>query len=278
MSGSTYLEAPRVAIQVSGPDRLRWLNGLLTCDVAALTPSRAMYGLFANRLGKIQSDAWLLASADAVWLGVPESVVDHILTELDAHLIMEDAVFERQAACMTLTKGHPQGEEGPVRSSLPTGDFVWGSLPLRCRIEGAGTTVEVASGADAMRVAHGMPLFGRDFDSTMHPHEASLEAVAVSFQKGCYLGQEVVCMVEMRGQASRRLARVQLSPGDAPPAVGAPVRDAQGETVGVLRSAVYDVASASLCGFALLKRKVVETTASLNLEGRAVTVLGAGPA
>ena len=66
-----------------------------------------------------------------------------------------------------------------------------------------------------------MPRFGVDFDDKTYPQEAQLEKVAVSFDKGCYLGQEVVCMLEMRGHVKRKLVPVVLDDGRAASARGA---------------------------------------------------------
>src|SRR5262249_30258701 len=64
---------------------------------------------------------------------------------------------------------------------------------------------------EALRIEQGVPRFRHDFDESTYPQEASLEKRAVSFDKGCYLGQEVVCMLELRGQVKRKLVPVTLS-------------------------------------------------------------------
>ena len=58
---------------------------------------------------------------------------------------------------------------------------------------------------EALRIERAIPRFGVEFDATTYPQEAALEKRAVSFAKGCYLGQEVVCMLEMRGHVKRKL-------------------------------------------------------------------------
>ncbi len=95
------------------------------------------------------------------------------------------------------------------------------------------------SGWEALRLERAVPSFGVDFDEKTYPQEAALEKVAVSFDKGCYLGQEVVCMLELRGHVKRKLAALVLDAEGSglPPSRGAPVNDGQGGTVGEVTSA-----------------------------------------
>ena len=111
----------------------------------------------------------------------------------------------------------------------------------RGAVAAAGGVVGDAAGWEALRLERGVPRFGVDFDDKMYPQEAALEKAAVSFDKGCYLGQEVVCMLEMRGHVKRKLASVVVDDdgptGDGLPARGAPVTDEAGATVGEVTSA-----------------------------------------
>lgn len=81
-----------------------------------------------------------------------------------------------------------------------------------------------------------MPRFGLDFDLTTYPQEAGLEKRAVAFDKGCYLGQEVVCMLELRGHVKRKLVSLAVEAAAAPKH-GDEVRDAAGEKIGEVTSA-----------------------------------------
>jgi folate-binding protein YgfZ len=111
-----------------------------------------------------------------------------------------------------------------------------GEATVRARLAEVAALGDDA-GWNALRVERGVPRFGVDFDATMYPQEASLEKRAVSFDKGCYLGQEVVCMLEMRGHVKRKLVPLVLEAGDVP-AKGASVTTTAGEAVGEVTSAV----------------------------------------
>ena len=87
---------------------------------------------------------------------------------------------------------------------------------------------------EAVRVARGLPRFGVDYNETHYPQEALLEKTHVAFDKGCYLGQEVVCMLELRGHVKRKLALVTV--GSTAPA-GTPVASLEGVPVGEVHGA-----------------------------------------
>jgi folate-binding protein YgfZ len=118
-------------------------------------------------------------------------------------------------------------------------------------------------GWEAVRVLAFVPRFDVDFDDTTYPQEAGFEKTAVSFQKGCYLGQEVVCMLEMRGHVKKKLVPLDVEGNDVP-ARDAPVLDATGAAVGAITSAV--LADGSVRALAMVKYAFIA-------EGTALTVL-----
>lgn len=240
----------RETLVVSGPERLSWLNGVVTCDVRDLGPGRAAFGLALNRTGKIHSDLWLVASEQQVMIAVAPGAAASLLQELQRLLIMEDAEVEQVAALEWLTVHGPAAESvaselasaSRARASgeialLQPGDFVLAADPGGSALSSSAPNVRFGSEAEwqALRIEHGLPLFGVDFDVRANPHDASLERRAVSWSKGCYLGQEVVCMQDMRGKPKYRMVPLQLA-DDAHVAVGETVSDAQGAVVGEITS------------------------------------------
>jgi folate-binding protein YgfZ len=116
-----------------------------------------------------------------------------------------------------------------------------------------------------------LPRFGVDFGEKNYPQEAALEKIAVSFSKGCYLGQEVVCRLEMRGHVIKKIVPVRIA-GD-PPAHGAEVRSADGKVQGTVSSAVPKDGGA--VGLAMVRIDFAEPGTKLDVGGREATVLGA---
>src|SRR6185369_3318187 len=106
---------------------------------------------------------------------------------------------------------------------------------IASELESRGAVLATGDAWQTLRVERRVGAFGVDYGPADNPHEAALERVAVSWTKGCYLGQEVVFMQDARGKLKRRL--VQLEIDGARPAVGAPISDAQGEVVGEVTTA-----------------------------------------
>ena len=259
----------RAAIVVTGKDRTSWLNGLVTCELAKRVPGEGAYGLLVEKKGRIQTDLFVLPDAgeSAFALAVPVALRESLLTTLDHYLIMEDA--ELALADLAFFVAH-----GPRASSLqplapfagtvdllghgglvlgvPAADAAAFEARLAEEVLALGGVVADDATWDAVRIEHGLPRFGVEFDTTHYPQEAALEKLAVSFQTGCYLGQEVVYMLQERGHVKRKLVSLDLDAGEAP-AVGAAVATAAGELVGEVRSAALGTASGKPVAIAMVK-------------------------
>lgn len=228
-------------IEARGADREKWLNGLVTCDVLKLKNGIVSYGLVVGRTGKMHSDMRIVRDADRLLMVVPAQVRTDLLATFDRHLIMEDVELAGSPLRVVLGFG-PKSSDADRVSGL--GNVVvsaaWdrtgqgGSLMLLDGdIAKTPSTFLSPSASLAMRLRHGIAKWGEDFDTTLYPHEASLEKVAVAFDKGCYLGQEVVCMVELRGQVKRKLVLLE---GTAPMARGARLFSSENVDIGEVRS------------------------------------------
>jgi folate-binding protein YgfZ len=270
----------RSAILVTGKDRVSWLNGLVTCELAKLGPREAAYGLLVEKKGRIQTDLFVVPSVagpetgapgalpTTLALAVPSSLREGLLATLDHYLIMEDA--EIVASDMTFVLAHgPRAAEliglapfAGTMNLLGTGGVVLGALlaekeALEARIAeaaaGLGGVVADEAVWEQVRIEHGLPRFGAEVDATLYPQEASLEKLAVSFSKGCYLGQEVVYMLQERGHVKRKLVSLDLDAAGDAPAAGTPVTTPAGEAVGDVRSAVTGPSSGKPAAIAMVK-------------------------
>ncbi len=176
----------RDTLVVRGPDRKTWLDGLLTCKVPDVAPGVAGYGLLLTKQGKIVTDAFLADDGSALFVGVAPGQGEAVRALLDRYLVMEEAELGTQDGPLTwlLVEG-----EGSSLGDLAHGKLALGSLQAELRL-----SASEASAADAAELLaeHGLGVFGVDFGERDNPHEASLDRIAVSWTKGCYLGQEVV--------------------------------------------------------------------------------------
>lgn len=278
----------RGSLLVTGPDRLRWLEGLLTCAVSELGVGEGTWGLLLSRQGKIRSDAWVVGAEGRVILGLAPGTAPTLYEGLERMLVMEDAELAEASADLawivahgpraaTLVAAAAADLEGAAAARLDWLGIGGGALIVpRGRFESAmtllaglepGVVVACAEDLVRLRVEHAWPEFGTDYGSEDNPHQAGLDQRAVSWTKGCYLGQEVVCKADMRGKVRRRLALAVLETPVAP-AVGAEVRPvAGGESIGTVTSST--VSEVHGCGLALVRvhRVAVEERASVLVDG-----------
>lgn len=227
-------------IEVRGSDRVKWLNGLVTCDVTKLVPGVVSYGLVVGRTGKLQADVRIVEDDARLLLVVPAAVRDDLLATFERHLIMEDvelAPLPQQTWIGTGPEALAAASALGALSAFPVASWdrtgKGGALAFQTPSNAAPVTDAGPAAATAVRLRYGIAKWADDFDTTLYPHEASLEKVAVAFDKGCYLGQEVVCMVELRGQVKRKLVLLQ---GEAPLARGARILSVDNTDIGEVRS------------------------------------------
>lgn len=199
----------RDTLLVRGADRKTWLDGLLTCAVTTVAVGNALYGLLLTKQGKIVTDAFLVDNGSELWLGVAAGRGEAVRELLDRYLVMEDAelTLATQPLVWRLRVGAPAGEA--AAGALAYGALTIGGLQAELSL--ASPAAEALPDAAELFAGHGLGVFGVDFDEKDNPHEASLDRIAVSWTKGCYLGQEVVCMQDMRGRVKRRLVALDAS-------------------------------------------------------------------
>ena len=218
-------------LELTGKDRQRFLNAYTTCDIKALAPGSGAYGFFTSPQGRILSDVTVLALEDRLWLELPPGqagpISDHLRKYILADRVqirpLEDAVplaiagpgAEAVLGAPRRRRGHgaAAGEDGRARLTLwvaLTPDVLAERLAADWRAPGRAEALEI------LRVEAGIPRFGQDFGPDNFPQETGIEE-AVSFTKGCYLGQEVVARIHYRGGVQKGL-RGLVFDGEAPAA------------------------------------------------------------
>lgn len=244
-SGAVQRWSALPTLVVSGPDRSTWLNGLLSCDVGAVGEGRGTWGLLLDRLGKIQAVLAVLADDVSLYLGVLWGDVELVERELDARLVMEDAELTRlaQGAEWCLFVGN--ASEAAAGGARARGTITMvGSNTLAVFVETLPVLGETPSLSESawtwLRVTHGLGWGGIDFDEGDRPHEAAMERRAVSWSKGCYLGQEVVCMQDMRGKVKRSVRPFTARAGAHSASVLGSEVWMGGKSVGRVTSAIFE--------------------------------------
>jgi folate-binding protein YgfZ len=252
--------APRAQIGVAGGDRASYLQGLLTNDVQALTAGTGCYAAWLTPQGRMLTDLHVFESGEMILLDVPADQLQATLERLDRFLFSEDVqladlggslravwihgpaagtVLERTVAGLDAPGGWPEYRNAraafngePVVAArvdqLGVPGFCVFVAPAH---EAALVAALVAAGAppaepaalEAVRLEAGYPIFGVDMTDDTIPLEAGIEARAISFTKGCYVGQEVVIRVLHRGhgRVARKLVAMRVDGGV--PAPGAAI-------------------------------------------------------
>jgi folate-binding protein YgfZ len=141
---------------------------------------------------------------------------------------------------------------------------------LAARVAAASGVLATDAEWEAVRIEEGVPRFGVEADGTLYPQEAGLEKLAVAFDKGCYLGQEVVYMLENRGHVKRRLVPLEVD-GAEPLARGEGVTTADGAAVGEVKSSLVGP-SGKPVAIALIKWAQASPGTELRAGGRLVRV------
>ena len=288
--------ANRRTLVATGADRVSWLNGMVTCDLVKRADGAAKYGLFVVRNGRVLADAIIALGDDRVLAAVPAGAADALRTHLEHYLVMEDVELDVRADAIGPWELHGP-RSGDVLAAARRAGAIGGALDrtgwggavifapdapdarateVRAAIEAAVAGVGGAMGDDigwdTARLERAVPEFGVDFDANTYPQEAHLEKGAVSFDKGCYLGQEVVCMLELRGQVRRRLAPIVLEGGEVP-ARSSRVNDVTGAEVGEVTSSVVSPTLGVPIALAMLKRAFAEPGRAVTVDGRPARVV-----
>lgn len=222
---SFYRWKPAAWLKISGDDAATFLQGQFTNDLRK-PPGKhpGVYGLWLNQKGKVLADSFVLERANGgFWVGSYFSPAAVIRERLEAYVIADDVVIEDETeawAAVTVygelapaedVVAHParRGAEAGVEWIFPAAD--------EARVLGllVGAHELTAAEMERRRIGGGVPAVPADIGPTELPNEGGLDATAISYTKGCYLGQEVMARLKSLGQVRRRLVRVQGT-GPAP--------------------------------------------------------------
>jgi folate-binding protein YgfZ len=245
---------PAAWLRVTGADAASFLQGQFTNELRGLAAGESSYGLWLDVKGRVIADSFVVrgAGADEFWIGSYTSEATTIQERLESFVVADDVVVENQTEAWravtvwgngVATVLAELGRAGWVfRGRRGRGEHMEWVFPMEAEEEIELGLVGCASiGGDEVerrRIEAGVPKIPCDIGRGELPNEGGLERDAISYTKGCYLGQEVMARLHAMGQVRRRLVRVGGSVAGAeklPAALFACERQ-----VGELRSAVDD--------------------------------------
>jgi folate-binding protein YgfZ len=254
--------ADRGLLIVSGPEAADYLQGQLTNDTEAIEPGRWIYAALLDRKGHMQADMRVLRPDEGpeLWLDLEPEGLAAACRHLQMYKIgREVEVADASDGHTLLSLIGPKATEvarGVESPSLRTEAGVDLIVPIveRDRVREAllaAGAVEVSpEAAEILRIEAGRPRFGAEMGTETMPAEAGIVEQAVSFTKGCYIGQETVARLHYKGKPNRHLRGLRLS---APAQPGAALRLGEKE-VGTLGSAAVSPALGPV-GLAILRRE-----------------------
>ena len=266
----------RGTIELTGNDRLECIGRLTTQKVDEMRSGEALLAFVTSRKGAVVADVIVRVFEDRVLLDVDVTVVVQLLDHLKSYVVMEEVVIENKTSSV-----HWLWCLGPEAKNISKNEFQLQPLPLELLgIEGVAIMVLaedakniwdaiVQSGCKPIgwfainmaRVEKGAPLFMIDFDMNNLPHETNLISSRVRFDKGCYLGQEIVARIESLGEPKQKIMKLTIKSDDLPIAGSQLWNDqsASGTPIGVVTSSAISPLGGSLPAALAMVRKKYNT-------------------
>jgi tRNA-modifying protein YgfZ len=241
----------RGRIQVIGEDRARLLHALSTNHVQQMQPGDQVYCFFLTAQGRIISDAILVCEQDRFLIDVESEVLATVLKHIDHYIIADDVTLEDVTAqTFTLRAGS---------------NWIYGNSEQKTAVI-AATGLEPATADDwrTYRIEQFRPRFGEDISSSTLPQETGL-GDALHFQKGCYLGQEIVERIRSRGHVNKMLAGLSIKT-DQVPAPGTKIQF-EGADAGEITSAVFAPAFGEVRAIAMVRTQASKPGAIVQVTG-----------
>jgi folate-binding protein YgfZ len=256
----------RVKIALTGSDRVRWLNGMVTNNIRDLGVGRGVYAFLLNPQGHILGDLYAYNRGDSLMIDTDQPQSEKLLATFDHYIIMDDvevaSVSDKLTAIgimgpKTLEALRAAGFEISTIDPLQFVDVTWHGIAVtlvrgdnpsvesyeiwlppgqvasvQAALTKAGAMPAGTSALELLRIASGIPRYGQDIRERDLPQETEQQR-ALHFSKGCYIGQEIVERIRSRGNVHRKFTGFEVE-GELP-AVGTKVQ-ADGRDIGEITS------------------------------------------
>ena len=283
----------RTQLELTGDDRASFLHNFCTNNVRNLTPGSGTEAFVLDTKGHVLGHVFVFAGPSSIIIDTVAGQSDRLSKHLDRYIIRENVeIHDRSDAWGALLVGGPRAgacwNRSPCMSRMSDwhtpsrpywairhtcgavdliGSDSWllvcgrGELaPVQAALANAGAVTANLEAFELARIEAGTPLYGRDISDANLPQEVNRDAQAISFTKGCYLGQETVARIDAVGHVNRVLVGVRFA-GPGVPAVGTELQLAdqagqQGSSpvVGAVTSAAYSPRLQSGLGLAYIRR------------------------
>lgn len=230
-----YDLSSRAKISLTGSDRVRWLNGMVTNNIRDLAVGRGVYAFLLNPQGRILGDLYAYNRGDSITVDTDEAQSEKLLATFDHYIIMDDVDVSKLNDLAAIGVAGPKARQtlhavGLEILELEPLQFVqmaWQNIPvtaargdnasletyevwlasntvpaLREALTKAGAKLVSSDAMELLRIASGIPRYGQDIRERDLPQETEQQR-ALNFSKGCYVGQEIVERIRSRGSVHR---------------------------------------------------------------------------
>ena len=206
----------RTKLRITGNNRVRFLNGQITNDVRKATESTAIEACVLNAKGKLNAHLFLSAAPDCFWIDADPQLREALRARLERYVIADDVqiedVTDRLSMFHVLSRATPAVTDSQrivsTRRFAEAGWDIWADSTSHDGVSQRLSSMLRffdASSAEIFRIEYGIPRWGRELTEEIIPIEANLEERTVDYEKGCYIGQEVISRIKMSGQTNKRL-------------------------------------------------------------------------
>jgi len=300
----------RAFLTFTGPDRVRYLNAILTNNIRDLGPGEANASLLLNPQGHILAEIEAYAVPEHILAVSYAMIRESLIATFEKYIIMDDVALADETARLGVLAvegpksgdlvreicgielvslpelGHAETRVDTIScrvvkrspGGIPGAEFIAETAQLSSlwnilleKVRATGGGPMGYTALNARRLEQGIPWFGYDFDERHIPHEAGLENSHISYTKGCYTGQEIVERVRSRGQVNRQRVGFRFA-GKEPPPAGITLLAGDKET-GYLTRAAFSPALGSAIGMGYVHRESSAPGTRLTCAGVAAEVI-----
>src|SRR4051794_267529 len=205
----------RAKLRVTGTDRFRFINGQITNDLRQANERVAIEACVLNAKGKLNAHIFIATVAEAFLIDAEPELREMLRLRLERYVIADDVEIEDVTDEFSLfhvlsehSLAFESGQIVSARRFATMGWDLWSNAARHdpVRNELASVYQFIGSAAeDVMRIEQGLPRWGHELTDEIIPIEANLEQRTIDYQKGCYIGQEVISRIKMSGQTNKRL-------------------------------------------------------------------------
>lgn len=289
----------RTQLELTGADRQKYLHNFCTNEIRNLRPGQSCEAFVTTIQGKIKAHIFVFAEENCLWVDALPGYEDLLFAHLDKYLITEDVQFQRRSAeyvefyasgpevlprlaKLGLSVGHLKTSQH-VRTTLESHSIAvrrvdWlGGPGCLIQVPVAGSTAvwqSLAAGGlepaspetyNALRIAAGFPDYGVDLTEDNLAQEAARTNLAISFTKGCYLGQEPIARIDSMGHVNQELRILRLQSGPAPQIGAKVLMPGEVREAGTVTSAGWDYTTNAPVALAIIKRNYLPPGTKLNV-------------